>query len=447
VEILLPLIVLVAGGTAASVGYLVRSARLAGHLRVWGMAAKRVGLASVEQSEGSLLGGESMTGRLGPLRVRLERYRHGKHEHGTKIIVGLGHGPAGLSLRREGLATAFEKRFVGEREIEIGDPAFDEEYFIQGQAPLAVALLDAETRRHLAELMRGTVAVLGAGAMDIAPSLSAGVLEARVKESGFSGAGERVPEILELVLDVARRLVPPADVAARIAENLGTEPQPGVRLTGLLTLSREFPDHPATRQAQLAARDDPSPEVRLRAAIALDEEGRKTLLALVAGSGASDACVARAIGALGSRLPGELAEATLRRALAGSGRPRTARACLEALVPLRGAAAQGLMAAALRHGQEQVAQAAAQALGRAGTVEAVAELRAAAKRGRDLARASRQAIAEIQSRLTGAGPGQLSLAAGEAGALSLADGEPGRLSLIEDKTTPAPTPEAEPQPE
>ncbi len=62
---------------------------------------------------------------------------------------------------------------------------------------------------------------------------------------------------------------------------------------------------------------------------------------------------------------------------------------------------------------------------------AVAPLREAAERSGDLRRAARQAIAEIQARLAGAEPGQLSLAGGEAGALSLADGEPGRLTLAD----------------
>jgi hypothetical protein len=49
-----------------------------------------------------------------------------------------------------------------------------------------------------------------------------------------------------------------------------------------------------------------------------------------------------------------------------------------------------------------------------------------------LRRASRQAIAEIQSRLTGATPGQLALADGDAGQLSLADeGREGQVSLAE----------------
>ena len=43
--------------------------------------------------------------------------------------------------------------------------------------------------------------------------------------------------------------------------------------------------------------------------------------------------------------------------------------------------------------------------------------------------AARQAIAEIQSRLEGASPGQLSLTEAEAGQLSLARDEAGQLSL------------------
>ncbi len=50
----------------------------------------------------------------------------------------------------------------------------------------------------------------------------------------------------------------------------------------------------------------------------------------------------------------------------------------------------------------------------------------------DFRQATRQAIAEIQSRIQGASPGQLSLAGAEAGQLSLAQTEAGQLSLTED---------------
>ena len=114
----------------------------------------------------------------------------------------------------------------------------------------------------------------------------------------------------------------------------------------------------------------------------------------------------------------------------------TARACLEALGQRGRPEAEGLLLEALRSEDAPVSVAAAQALGRAGTVTAVAPLREAAERSADLRRAARQAIAEIQARLAGAEPGQLSLADGEAGALSLADGEPGRLSLADEAVVP-----------
>jgi hypothetical protein len=104
------------------------------------------------------------------------------------------------------------------------------------------------------------------------------------------------------------------------------------------------------------------------------------------------------------------------------------------------------MLEALRSEDPPVSVAAAQALGRVGTVAAVVPLREAAEQGGDLRRAARQAIAEIQARLAGAEPGQLSLAGGEAGALSLADGEPGRLTLAAGEPRLAP-PDVDVEPE
>jgi hypothetical protein len=229
------------------------------------------------------------------------------------------------------------------------------------------------------------------------------------------------------------RLVAPQDVAGRIAANVRREPEAGARLQGLLMLSREFPRHPATRETLVAAREDASEEVRLRAGMALGEEGHETLAGLVAGAGTGDSCAARAIEALGENLKADAAEAALRRALGGAGRPLTAQASLETLGRRGRVEAEGLMIEALRSRDPQVQAAAARALGRAGTVAAVAALHAATRPRGDLPHGvGRQAIAEIQARLAGAAPGQLSLAGGEAGALSLADGEPGRLTLADE---------------
>jgi len=429
-----PLFGLLAAAIAASVAYLVTSERRRAQLRVWRLAATRSALEDAEASEGGIFEGAAVTGRSGDLRVRLEGYRKGKYEHGTKMVItGLGHGAGGLSLRREGLGTAIEKRFIGEREIEIGDPSFDDEYYVQGQAPLALAILQPGTRRRLASLLRGRVAVPGREPVEVDASLADGVLEVRVKESGFSASREHVPEILAEALEVARLLVAPKDVAGRIAANVGREDEAGARLQGVLMLAREFPRHPATREALLAAREDRSEEVRLRAGMALGDEGRETLVDLVTRVGTGDACAARAIAALGESLPEGLAQATLRRALGGAGRPQTAQACLEALGAPGRSAEEGLLLEALGSSEPPVRLAAARALGRAGTVAAVVPLREAAEQGGELRRAARQAIAEIQARLAGAEPGQLSLAAGEAGALSLADGGPGRLTLTDEE--------------
>jgi hypothetical protein len=427
-----PLVGIVAFAIALSVASLVSLTRRRAQLLAWRAAAARAGLADVEAAEGGLFEGAFLAGRAGDLRVRLASYRRGKYERGTKIVInGLGHGAGGLTLRREGISTAFEKRFVGEREIEIGDPAFDREYYVQGHAPLTLAILDPETRRRLAQLLQGRIPVEGGQWVDVDASLSHGVLEVQVRESGFSGNREHVPEILAVALDVARLLVAPKDVPARIAANVGRETEAGARLACLLMLSREFPKHPATREALLAARADPSEEVRLRAGIALREEGRETLVTLVRGVGTGDAVAARAVGALGDALPADLAEATLRRALGGAGRPQTAQACLEALGRPGRPDHEGLLLEALASDRSGVSVAAARALGQAGTVAAVVPLREAGERGGEHRRAARQAIAEIQARLTGAAPGQLTLSGGEAGALSLAGGEPGRLSLAE----------------
>jgi hypothetical protein len=431
-----PLFAVIGAAIAASIGYLVASERRRAQARSWREAAARVRLSDVEESEGGFFGGTSLRGRSGELEVRLEGYRRGKYDRGTKIVVtGLGHGAGGLSLRREGLGTAIEKRVMGEREIEIGDASFDDEYYVQGRAPLAIALLDPETRRQVGALLRNRIALPTGGWVDVDASLSEGVLDVRVRESGFSGNRERVPDILAVVLDVGRRLVAPHDVAARIADNCRSESSAGARVRSLLVLAREFPRHPATRDALLAGCQDPNEEVRLRAGIALREDGRQTLLDLVRGARVTDSCAARAIEALRARLPAEQAEEALQRALAEEERPLTAKACLETLARLRRTEAEGLMIEALRKGDSRIAAAAARALGKAGTVAAVPALHEAmAPRGDLLRSVGRQAIAEIQARLSGAEPGQLSLAGADSGALSLAEeaGEPGRLSLVEE---------------
>jgi len=424
-----PVFGILVAATVGSVVYLIASERQRARLRAWRATAERVGLEAVEVSEGGIFPRAALAARSGGLHVRMERYQHGKYDVGTRIVVsGLGHGAYGLSLRREGLATAIEKNLIGEREIEVGDAAFDGEFFVQGQPALALALLDRETRPLLTRLLRGQVRP--GGESEVNASLSDGVLTVEIRERLFSDPLDKLPAALAAALEVGRRLVAPRDTAARIAENVRDEPEAGARLQGLLLLAREFPDRPATRERLLAAREDPSAEVRLRAAMALGEEGRGTLVALVRDEGSADAVAAKAVAALGDGIPVDLAEATLRRVAGTPQSTETTVACLDALGRLGRVEAEGLLIEVLKSPEPQVRAAAARALGRAGTAAAVAALHEAMEARGEISRSvGRQAIAEIQSRLSGAAPGQLSLSGAEAGALSLADGEPGRLSI------------------
>lgn len=95
-------------------------------------------------------------------------------------------------------------------------------------------------------------------------------------------------------------------------------------------------------------------------------------------------------------------------------------------------AAEPLLIQALQRDHRDLRVAAAKVLGRVGSTAAVLPLKEAAERSPlnlDLRKATRQSIAEIQTRLAGASPGQLSLTEGEAGQLSLAQSEEGQLSL------------------
>jgi hypothetical protein len=449
-------------GIVGSVAFLLAATRARARARAWREAGGAVGLTGVEESE--MLGiTRSLTGTASGLRVRLERYQRGRHDSGTRITVGpLGHGPYGFSLRREGFGTSVEKA-LGEKEIEIGEPAFDEELYVQGHPPLARALLDAETRRDVRTLFRGEA--WSGRSSDVRARVSGDLLQVDIRERPFA-ASPPLSDALARVVAVARRLTAPPDVAARLAANLRGEPDPRVRLACLLALVREFLDHPSTREALLAARADAGEEVRLRAGTALGPEGRGCLLDLAAGEGVEDSCAARAVEALGPHLERARAEEILSRTL-----PRrhvaTARACLatlgrwggeeavpglarvlgaeegeigvaaaRALGATGAAAAEGPLATALASETAELQIAAARALGRVGSVSAVPALRDAGEHARDreLKRAVRQAVAEIQSRLPGAAPGQLSLAGAEGGAgrLSLADEDAeGRVSLAD----------------
>jgi hypothetical protein len=452
-------------GVVLSVVYLFAHVAAQARGRAWRAAAHAAGLTDLVSSD--FLGVETgVTGRAGMLRVTLERYQRGRHEKGTRIVIdGLGHPSYEFALRKEGMGSAIEKAF-GEREIELGDRVFDQRAYIHGSPRVVHAVLDGETRRLVGELIDGTIPTGEAGqSLKARVAVSDGALRAEIPEKAFQPGGTQLPDALRTLLEAARRLVLPDDIPARLAENAETDPLATVRLSNLLTLIREYPDYEATKTALRTACEDDADEVRLRAAIALGDEGHDVLRQIAASTEVADGRSARAVTALEEALTVDEAKAILESALAGR-RRTTAQAAVKALGGGGGAEVVEPLAAALEVEDDQLVVAAAgalgatgdaaaeapliaaldrdgptvwpaiaEALGRVGTAAAVAPLRTMASRypfDLGLRRASRQSIAEIQSRLTGATPGQLALADGDAGQLSLADeGREGQVSLAE----------------
>ncbi|MFP5286560.1 MAG: HEAT repeat domain-containing protein [Thermoanaerobaculia bacterium] len=425
---------LMLGGAILGGAILARRERLRG----WERAVAARGLQVLETS--SFLGLQ-LRAYAGPVEVRIESA--GDKGRNTRIVV-LAPGPPDFQAVR----ICPEPLFKFGREIEVGAAYFDSELFVDGPAKLVLALLDAETRRMLLEVKSKYGLEISAG--EIKTVLS---------------RDEDVPDVLPLLLEIRERFAPQVEIPRRLTENARQDPEPGVRLQNLLLLIRELPDAPETVGALREACLDPVPEIRLRAARELGEEGRGVLFEL-AESLLNDEVSAEAVSALAGELPFERVNAILDRALSRR-RGRTARACLEAIGRGGDAAAVEVLTQVLEreHGElapmaawalgatgspaaeppliqvlerddENLRIAAANALGRVGSVAAVLPLKELADRFLlgESRKAARQAIAEIQSRVQGASPGQLSLAGAEAGQLSLASDPAGRLSLGEDES-------------
>jgi HEAT repeat protein len=413
-------------------------------LQAWQDAVAACGLQVVETSSGWT---PRLQARAGAMEVWIRNA--GQDNQATRIEV-LVSGPPDLrqvrilpeSLWRRPIEIEGKSFVHWAREIEIGDESFDREFFLEGPPRLVLALLDAATRQLL-------VRVKAEGSLEV----SFGMLRSTVSDKSL-------PDVLVLLLNIGHRFGQ-VGVPRRLAENAYRDPEPGVRLQNLLMLIRELPGEPETVEALRVACSDPSPEIRLRAAKEIGAEGRGVLLELAEDMD-DDEVSAEAVSALDRELPFGRVNTILDRALSRR-RLRTVRACLEALgnsgdaaievlanvleqdhgelapVAARALGATGSPAAelpliqALERNQTDLRVAAAEALGRVGSAAAVLPLKEAADGffPGEVRRAARQAIAEIQSRVQGASPGQLSLAPADTGQLSLAQ-EGGKLSLAED---------------
>jgi HEAT repeat protein len=384
--------------------------------------------------------------------VRVEGYSN-RDESGTRLVI---EGDSGLTLEAERAVPALRKDTA--REIQIGDEEFDREVYVAGGDPHVLrAVLDVETRGVVRRFLSGLLRVMGGRT-----AVQDGNVVVHVRDAAEEALCAALAEVIEVPLEVARRLQKPASIVERLAENTPFEPEWRARMENLKILAESFPNHPATRGLLLAGCDDEHQEVQLTSAIALgpgDAKREAMLMELATRGWSDDPVAARAILALGTKLPPASSATVLDRAMRDRAL-ETLRACLQALgvsrspdaiEPLakalriekgelavaaaRALGASGLPAAerplarALADDDADVRLAAVEALGAVGSSTAVLPLKAAAERHGALRSAARQAIAAIHAR-AGASPGQVSLAAGQSGTLTLADdGVAGRLSM------------------
>jgi HEAT repeat protein len=432
-------------------------------VRVWREGAVAAGVKDIVEHP-SILSSELIRGTLATRPLRFEDVPRPVEEgssRGRSIRITL-EGSSGITLRPEILVTPLEKA-TGAREIELGDEGFDRDVYIHGPEDVLRAVLDGHTRQVVRRLFQSGFKNFGGTIVDATVTIRDGDIVAEFDQN--EGVRAHLSVVLETLLDIACRLDRPTSIVKRIVDNTRTEPEWQVRRGNLLLLANDHPRHPATREALLRGCEDERQAVQLECALALGVgPAEATLTEIATSEWADDADAARAVAALIARLPRERALTILNHALR-SRRLQTARASLEVLgeiggdevvAPLarvlrvehgdlalaaaralgasKGAGAEVPLLHALSSPDMDTAIAAAAALGQAGTASAVMPLKEAAERSSGaLRKAAREAIAEIQSRLGGASPGQLSLADGEAGQLSLADEDPrGRVSITAD---------------
>ena len=351
---------LMAIGLAVALPALVygeRRTRLA-QLQGWRAVAATLGLQDVD-SDMSLLGNPRLVGRTGGRRVSFGHRARGDKLHVTCVTIS---GDSGISLRPETGRGRLEE-WLDEREIELGDDAFDAEVEVRGPPDRVRAILDAETRTLVRCMLHCRLEVPGGRAVSIHGnvSLEYGDLAAEIIEDPMPPPPEELAEVVGALLTIADRFVRPASVSERLAASIEREPEWRVRQRGLALLATSYPNDRATAAALRRGLADEVPEVRLQAAIAMREGGRATLLEIASSEDVEDATAAHAIDVLGDHFPAEDALGVLRHALRRR-RLHTADACIQLLGRLGGTAATTVLCRVLVVETGQLAVAAAQAL-------------------------------------------------------------------------------------
>jgi HEAT repeat protein len=399
-----------------------RSSRLGATAALRRLVESCGALSDLRWSESTIGGKSSLMALSGGLVVQLEPYGKGRRT-GTRIAISGDSSSTGITLR-----PAFDQR-PDASDVVLGDDDFDRAVKVEGPPALVGAALDAPTRQAVRSLLHGAMDEGWPGRLDVRVVIEAGVLRANVLEEREGALENAMTWLVPRLVETARRLLLDADVPERLGHNARHDPLETVRAQTLAALIRHHRDHPHTGGVLRDACADVSPEVRLRAAQALGAEGEPTLLALAQDERIDETLRARAVGGLAEPVPREAVDTLLATAARGR-KTGLAVACAQALGRTGSAAAEPPLLRALAHGLPDLQVAAAQALGPVGTAAAVLPLAEAAEAGSEaLRRAARQAVDEIQSRLDGATPGQVSLTEHDQGHVSLTESLDGRVSL------------------
>ncbi|MET0556298.1 MAG: hypothetical protein ABW221_24870 [Vicinamibacteria bacterium] len=434
------LLVLAAGGlVAGAVGIVKASARSEKDARLadWQAAVSACGLTDV-----TVRGRTELTARRGALLVRLRAFVVTGENRGTKL--GVEGVPRWLGLRQRD-PRRFEdapawlndaQRDPASGGVPVGDRAFDAALVVDGPEAEVLAALDAGARRRHLELFvphAGRGALFSLTGVEPEVTVSDGRFATRRPDARAQERRDRVRVAIEGLLAVAEDWTSAVSRQERLAANARHDPLPGVRLRNLETLLRDAPAHAVVPSVLAAAREDADPEIRLTAALASGRDGHAVLRAFLSDPSTPDGVDARAIAVLGEDMDPAEVRAWLTRAQL-SRRIASIAACLRALArPGRPVAPE--LVDALIYDTPSVREAAAVLLGNVGTSAAhVVELNRVAAMYADDApfvRAARAAVASIQSRLVGAGHGQLAVAP-DSGELSLAENPDGRVSVARD---------------
>lgn len=419
--------------------------------KLWAAGATQLGLVEIRSGGGGIFP-NWFTARYGKMIIEVNEIRSGSNTLGTRFtITAPDLLPERLVLRSESLTTMIGKAFSGE-DVEIGDPTFDRDVFVQGYPPLILALVDRGTRYRILELVRPGGHVQNQRLVWIAKETVTGQ--------------ELFTYHLEKAISLAQLLTAPVNLAQNLAFNVRNEIILSVRLRNLELLTQRFPEHPETTallQELLSCHED---LLLLEAAKHLGVVGHKVLLEFVARSDGDEYLTSQAITALGAALPCSSAIHVLDRGIAKHLQGLTSAAIgalgknsdpkaldrlaevmrgsnielstlvLQALSHSKQPRAESMLLAALDRDHSELRSAAAESLGRVGTIASVPALRETMKAhsmDSSFKKVALKAIGMIQARAKGAQPGQLSMAGGEVGQLTLSNGTlEGQITIVTD---------------